>query len=135
MAANNSSRLDLRSEQDVVKARQVVRKLAQDNGFSLVEQTKLVTASSELARNTLIHGGGGHMEMEVLFEADGRSGIRLRFVDEGPGIADMRLAMTDGWTSGNGLGLGLTGSRRLASEFDIQSAPGQGTRVTIVRWK
>jgi serine/threonine-protein kinase RsbT len=75
------------------------------------------------------------MEMEVLAEGDGRSGIRLRFVDEGPGIADLRLAMTDGWTSGTGLGLGLTGSKRLASEFDIQSAPGQGTRVTIVRWK
>jgi len=135
MPATPLSRLDLRSEQDVVRARQVVRKLAQDHGFSLVEQTKLVTASSELARNTLIHGGGGHMEMEVLSESGGRSGIRLRFIDEGPGIADLKLAMTDGWTSGNGLGLGLTGSRRLASEFDIQSAPGQGTRVTIVRWK
>ena len=135
MPVTHSNRLDLRSEQDVVKARQAVRKLAQERGFSLVEQTKLVTASSELARNTLIHGGGGHMDMEVLAEADGRSGIRLRFVDEGPGIADMKLAMTDGWTSGNGLGLGLTGSKRLASEFDIQSAPGQGTRVTIVRWK
>jgi serine/threonine-protein kinase RsbT len=135
MPATLSSRLDLRSEQDVVRARQAVRKLAQDQGFSLVEQTKLVTASSELARNALIHGGGGHMEMEVLAESDGRSGIRLRFVDEGPGIADLRLAMTDGWTSGTGLGLGLTGSKRLASEFDIQSAPGQGTRVTIVRWK
>jgi len=135
MPATQPSQLELRSEQDVVRARQVVRKLAQEHGFSLVEQTKLVTASSELARNTLIHGGGGHMEMEVLTEAGGRSGIRLRFVDEGPGIADMKLAMTDGWTSGNGLGLGLTGSKRLASEFDIQSAPGQGTRVTIVRWK
>ena len=135
MPVTQSSRLELGSEQDVVKARQVVRKLAQEQGFSLVEQTKLVTASSELARNTLIHGGGGHMEMEVIREADGRSGIRLRFIDEGPGIADMKLAMTDGWTSGTGLGLGLTGSKRLASEFDIQSAPGQGTRVTIVRWK
>jgi serine/threonine-protein kinase RsbT len=135
MTVTQSSRLELGSEQDVVRARQAVRKLAQDSGFSLVEQTKLVTASSELARNTLIHGGGGHMEMEVLNEADGRSGIRLRFIDQGPGIADMKLAMTDGWTSGNGLGLGLTGSKRLASEFDIQSAPGQGTRVTIVRWK
>ena len=135
MPVTQSNRLELLSEQDVVKARQLVRKLAQENGFSLVEQTKLVTASSELARNTLIHGGGGHMDMEVLAEADGRSGIRLRFVDEGPGIADMKLAMTDGWTSGTGLGLGLTGSRRLASEFDIQSAPGQGTRVTIVRWR
>ena len=135
MPAAASNRLELLTEQDVVRARQVVRKLAQDNGFSLVEQTKLVTASSELARNTLIHGGGGYMELDVLQEGDGRSGIRLRFVDEGPGIPDMKLALTDGWTSGTGLGLGLSGSRRLASEFDIQSAPGQGTRVTIVRWK
>ena len=135
MSSTHSSRMELASEQDVVRARQAVRKLAQEQGFSLVEQTKLVTASSELARNTLIHGGGGHMEMEVLSEADGRRGIRLRFIDEGPGIADMKLAMTDGWTSGTGLGLGLSGSRRLASEFDIQSAPGKGTRVTIVRWK
>ena len=135
MPAAASNRLELLTEQDVVRARQVVRKLAQDSGFSLVEQTKLVTASSELARNTLIHGGGGYMELEVLSESDGRSGIRLRFVDDGPGIADMKLALTDGWTSGTGLGLGLSGSRRLASEFDIDSAPGQGTRVTIVRWK
>jgi len=135
MPAAQSNRLDLLSEQDVVRARQAVRKLAQEQGFSLVEQTKLVTASSELARNTLIHGGGGHMELDVLREPDGRSGIRLSFIDEGPGIADMKLALTDGWTSGTGLGLGLSGSRRLASEFDIESAPGQGTRVTIVRWK
>jgi serine/threonine-protein kinase RsbT len=134
MPATSRSRLELRSEQDIVRARQTVRKLAQESGFSLVEQTKLVTAASELARNTLIHGGGGHMELEELREG-ARDGIRLRFIDEGPGIADMRLAMTDGWTSGNGLGLGLTGSKRLASEFDIQSAPGQGTRVTIIRWK
>ena len=134
MGVAAASRLELGSEQDIVRARQAVRKLAQECRFSLVEQTKLVTASSELARNTVIHGGGGHMEMEVLKERE-RTGIRLRFVDEGPGIADMSLAMTDGWTSGSGLGLGLTGSKRLASEFDIQSAPGQGTRVTIVRWK
>ena len=129
-----NSRLELASEQDIVRARQEVRKLAQAHGFSLVEQTKLVTAASELARNTVIHGGGGHMEMQ-LAEDGARLGIRLRFVDDGPGIADMALAMTDGWTSGSGLGLGLTGSKRLASEFDIQSAPGQGTRVTIVRWR
>jgi len=135
MPATHSSRQELRSEQDVVRARQGVRKLAQEQGFSLVEQTKLVTAASELARNTLIHGGGGHMEMEVLTAADGHCGIQLSFVDQGPGIADMRLAMTDGWSSGTGLGLGLTGSKRLASEFNIQSAPGQGTCVTIVRWK
>ena len=129
-----SSRLELGSQHDVVRARQEVRRMAQSSGFSLVDQTKLVTAASELARNTLIHGGGGHMELEVLAEG-ARTGIRLRFIDEGPGIADMRLAMTDGWTSGSGLGLGLTGSKRLASEFDIDSAPGKGTRVTIVRWK
>jgi serine/threonine-protein kinase RsbT len=128
------TRLELDSEQHVVTARQAVRKLAQAHGFSLIEQTKLVTAASELARNTLIHGGGGHMTMEPLREG-GRVGIRLVFVDQGPGIADMQLAMTDGWTSGSGLGLGLSGSKRLASEFDIVSAPGQGTRVTIVRWK
>ena len=126
--------LELRSEQDVVRARQAVRKLAQDQGLSLVEQTKLVTAASELARNTLIHGGGGHMAMDVLRQ-DARTGIRLVFADDGPGIGDLSLALTDGWTSGSGLGLGLSGARRLASEFDIDSAPGKGTRVTIVRWK
>jgi serine/threonine-protein kinase RsbT len=124
----------LRSEQDVVRARQAVRKLAQENGLSLVEQTKLVTAASELARNTLIHGGGGHMDMDIL-QQDKRTGIRLVFADHGPGIADLSLALTDGWTSGNGLGLGLSGARRLASDFHIDSAPGRGTRVTIVRWK
>lgn len=129
-----TARLEISSEQHVVMARQAVRKLAQAQGFSLVEQTKLVTAASELARNTLIHGGGGFMTMESVLDG-GRTGIRLAFVDEGPGIPDMQLAMTDGWTSGSGLGLGLTGSKRLASEFDIVSAPGQGTRVTIVRWK
>jgi serine/threonine-protein kinase RsbT len=134
MAVEQATRLELGSEQDIVRARQAVRKLAQDSGFSLVEQTKLVTAASELARNTLIHGGGGHMLMGRV-EDGVRNGIRLVFADDGPGIADIGLAMTDGWTSGSGLGLGLTGSKRLASEFDIVTAPGQGTRVTIVRWK
>jgi serine/threonine-protein kinase RsbT len=134
MAVEQATRLELGSEQDIVRARQAVRKLAQDSGFSLVEQTKLVTAASELARNTLIHGGGGHMLMGRVEEGV-RNGIRLVFADDGPGIADLSLAMTDGWTSGSGLGLGLTGSKRLASEFDIVTAPGQGTRVTIVRWK
>ena len=134
MALEQATRLELGSEQDIVRARQAVRKLAQDSGFSLVEQTKLVTAASELARNTLIHGGGGHMLMGRVEEGV-RNGIRLVFADDGPGIADLSLAMTDGWTSGSGLGLGLTGSKRLASEFDIVTAPGQGTRVTIVRWK
>lgn len=134
MGVEAATRLELGSEQDVVRARQAVRKLAQECNFSLVEQTKLVTAASELGRNTLIHGGGGHMTMSRV-EDGVRNGIRLVFEDSGPGIADLALAMTDGWTSGVGMGLGLTGSKRLASEFDIVTAPGQGTRVTIVRWK
>lgn len=132
--ATQSSRLELGSEQDVVRARQVVRKLAQDQGFSLVEQTKLVTASSELARNTLIHGGGGHMVLAVL-RNDTRVGVQISFIDQGPGIPNMELAMSDGWTSGGGLGMGLPGARRLVNEFDIKSAPGAGTHITVVRWK
>jgi len=130
----SDARIELSSEPDIVRARQLVRKLAQDSRFSLVDQTKLVTAASELARNTVKHGGGGYMEMELLADGD-RHGIRLCFVDEGPGIADLDQAMTDGWTSGGGLGLGLSGSKRLSNEFDIQSAPGAGTRVSITRWK
>ncbi|HZA94450.1 MAG TPA: anti-sigma regulatory factor [Gemmatimonadales bacterium] len=134
MGSESASRLELKSEQDIVRARQAVRKLAQDCTFSLVEQTKLVTAASELARNTLVHGGGGYMTMGRAEEGL-RSGIRLVFEDAGPGIPDLSLAMTDGWTSGNGMGLGLTGAKRLASEFDIVTGPGMGTRVTIVRWR
>jgi serine/threonine-protein kinase RsbT len=134
MQVDSEARIELAAEPDIVRARQLVRKLAQDTRFSLVDQTKLVTAASELARNTVKHGGGGHMEMEVLTDG-ARQGIRLRFVDQGPGIADLDLAMTDGWTSAGGLGLGLSGSRRLSNDFDIQSAPGAGTRVTITRWK
>jgi len=130
----SEARFELSSEPDIVRARQLVRKLAQETRFSLVDQTKLVTAASELARNTVKHGGGGYMDMELLADG-GRQGIRLHFVDEGPGIADLDQAMTDGWTSGGGLGLGLSGSRRLSNEFDIQSAPGAGTRVSITRWK
>ena len=130
----SEARVDLGSEPDIVRARQLVRKLAQDIRFSLVDQTKLVTAASELARNTVKHGGGGYMDMQLLADG-GRQGIRLHFVDEGPGIADLDQAMTDGWTSGGGLGLGLSGSRRLSNEFEIQSAPGEGTRVSITRWK
>jgi serine/threonine-protein kinase RsbT len=128
-----TSRLELRTEQDVVRARQEVRQHAQALRFSLVDQTKLVTAASELARNAVIHGGGGSMEVEVL-EEGGRRGLRLHFADKGPGIADMGLAMTEGWSSGNGLGLGLTGAKRLCSEFEIETAPGEGTRVTVARW-
>ena len=120
-------------EQDVVLARQTVRKLALQCRMRLVDQTKLITAASELARNTVIYGGGGHMDWDVI-EDGVRTGLRLLFRDDGPGIADMKRAMTDGWTSGNGLGLGLSGSRRLVDEFVIDSAPGAGTRVSITKW-
>lgn len=123
----------VRTEQDVVLARQAVRKLALQCGLRLVDQTKLVTAASELARNTVIYGGGGDMDWEIL-EQGVRKGLRLTFRDEGPGIADLKLAMTDGWTSGGGLGLGLTGAKRLVNEFSLDSQPGQGTRVSITRW-
>jgi serine/threonine-protein kinase RsbT len=124
----------LRTDQDVVMARQAARKRAQEIKFSLVDQTKIVTAASELARNTVIYGGGGEMLCEVI-EEGARRGLRLTFSDTGPGIADLTLALTDGWTSGSGLGLGLSGARRLVNEFDIASEPGKGTRVTIARWR
>ena len=106
-----------------------------DVGFSLVEQTKIVTAASELARNTVIYGGGGEMRVERLFEGAKRQGLRLTFEDKGPGIPDIDLALRDGYTSGNGLGLGLNGARKLSHEFDLWSKVGEGTRVTITRWK
>ena len=134
MTTSTSGELPLRTEHDIVLGRQAVRRLAQEQGFSLVDQTKLVTAASELARNAVVYGGGGTLKWEVLTEGMKR-GVRLTFRDEGPGIADMGLAMTDGWTSGSGMGLGLTGSRRLVNEFDIESAMGVGTRVTVTRWK
>lgn len=124
----------IRSETDVVWARQTVRKWAQEVGFTLVDTTKLVTAASELARNTFDHGGGGEMLLELLDDA-GKRGLRLVFVDEGPGIPDVELAMRDGFTTGRGMGMGLGGSRRLVNEFEIDSAPGKGTRVAITRWK
>lgn len=124
----------LSGEQDVVLARQAVRQLAQELGFSLVEQTKMVTAASELARNTLIYGGGGQMDWEILSQAV-RKGLRLTFIDQGPGIADVELAMTDGWTSGKGMGLGLSGAKRLVNEFELITEVGRGTRVAITRWK
>ncbi len=120
-------------EQDVMLARQLVRRLAQDCGMRLIDLTKLVTAVSELARNTVVYGGGGYMDWSVV-ERDHRPGLRLTFRDEGPGIPDLKLALTDGWTSGSGLGLGLTGARRLVDEFELDTAPGKGTRVTITRW-
>ena len=114
-------------------SRQFVRKLAQQCGLRLVDQTKLVTAVSELARNAVIYGGGGDMDWSILEEGL-RKGVRLVFRDNGPGIPDIRQAMTDGWTSGNGLGLGLAGAKRLVDEFDLQSAAGEGTRITITKW-
>jgi serine/threonine-protein kinase RsbT len=125
----------VRSGEDVVKARQIVRSRAMDAGFSLVEQTKIVTAASELARNTVIYGGGGEMRIERVYQSPRRTGLRLVFEDKGPGIPDIDLALRDGYTTGNGLGLGLNGARKLSHEFDIQSKPGAGTRVTITRWK
>ncbi|MCC2658818.1 MAG: anti-sigma regulatory factor [Panacagrimonas sp.] len=126
--------MPLRSEHDIVLARQAVRRTAQDVGLSLVDQTKIVTAASELARNALIHGGGGQMLLSVL-RGDTRVGVQISFIDQGPGIPNMELAMSDGWTSGGGLGMGLPGARRLVNEFDIKSAPGTGTQITVVRWK
>lgn len=126
--------LAIRSETDVVLVRQTVRKWALELAFSLVDQTKIVTAASELARNTLIHGGGGVVHLESLAEGL-RKGLRLTFEDPGPGIADVELALRDGYTTGNGLGLGLSGSKRLMNEFDLVSRVGEGTRVTVVKWK
>ncbi|MCV9918032.1 MULTISPECIES: ATP-binding protein [Pseudomonas] len=133
MSIRDSGSQPVRLEQDVVLARQLARRIASDCGMRLVDLTKLVTAVSELARNTVVYGGGGDMDWQVIEDA-GRVGVRLVFRDEGPGIADVKLALTDGWTSGSGLGLGLTGARRLVDEFELDTAPGQGTRVTITRW-
>jgi serine/threonine-protein kinase RsbT len=133
--ASDFETFPVRSGEDVVKARQIVRSRAMEVGFSLVEQTKIVTAASELARNTVIYGGGGEMRIERLYGGTRRTGLRLTFEDQGPGIPDIDLALRDGYTSGNGLGLGLNGARKLSHEFDIWSKPGEGTRVTITRWK
>jgi serine/threonine-protein kinase RsbT len=124
----------LRTEEDIVHSRQKVRVLTQQLKFSLVDQTKMITAASELSRNTVVHGGGGAMRWELLDDGM-RRGLRLHFEDTGPGIPDTKLALTDGWTSGGGMGLGLPGSRRLVHEFELASAPGKGTRVSITRWK
>ena len=126
--------LPIRSGDDVVRVRQQVRVAAAENGLSLVDQTKLVTAASELARNTLVHGGGGTAVVEVVKSPNGRTGVKLRFTDEGPGIPDIGQALTDGWSSGTGLGLGLSGSRRLVDEFELNSQPGAGTSVVVVKW-
>jgi serine/threonine-protein kinase RsbT len=129
-----SNQHTVQSAEDVVAIRQSVRQRAVELGFSLVDQTKIVTAASELARNTLQYGGGGRVTIDAV-EDFGRRGIRLTFEDEGPGIPDVELAMKDGYTTGGGLGLGLSGARRLSNDFSIQSAPGKGTRVTITRWR
>jgi serine/threonine-protein kinase RsbT len=126
--------IEIRSAEDVVKVRQAVRTWSVKTGLSLVDQTKVVTAASELARNTLDYGGGGIVQIETA--TNGRKpGIRLTFQDEGPGIADVELALRDGYTTGTGLGLGLSGARRLSNEFDITSTPGVGTRIVITRWR
>jgi serine/threonine-protein kinase RsbT len=134
MQVLKSDLLPLRSSEDIVIVRQAVRKQAVTMGLGLVDQTKFVTAASELARNTIDYGGGGTVQIEIV-ENDRRSGIRLVFEDQGPGIADIALALTEGYTSGNGMGLGLSGAKRLSHEFDIWSQPGEGTRVSILRWK
>ncbi len=126
--------LPIRSSGDVVMARQKVRQWAADMHFTLVDQTKLVTAASELARNTLDHGKGGQMLIEQVDNLS-RGGLRLVFEDQGPGIPDINAALRDGFTTGSGMGLGLGGSKRLVSDFEIQSEAGKGTRITVVRWK
>ena len=132
--APTTERILLRTSEDIVIVRQAVRSRAVELGFSLVDQTKMVTAASEIARNTVIYGGGGWADIGVMQES-GRKGLRVVFQDEGPGIANIDLALKDGYTTGAGLGLGLGGAKRLVSEFEIRSTPGTGTRVTIGRWK
>ena len=134
MPTVRSEVMELRSAADVVGVRQMVRTMAVEAGFSLVDQTKMVTAASELARNTIDYGGGGVVRFDMLSEGT-RRGVRVAFEDQGPGIADIAKALTDHFTTGNGLGLGLGGARRLVNEFDIASRPGEGTRVVITRWK
>jgi serine/threonine-protein kinase RsbT len=134
MTVERNEAFEVRSANDIVRVRQRVREWAVEAGFSLVDQTKIVTATSELARNTLEHGGGGVARVELLAEA-GRRGLRLTCEDQGQGIADLQLALKDGYSSRGGLGLGLGGARRLVNEFAIDSRPGEGTRVSITRWK
>src|ERR1700761_3946976 len=133
MPTTRTERLEIRSSDDVVKIRQETRVMAVAAGLGLVDQTKIITAASELARNTLDYGGGGEVRAEIV-QAGTRKGLRLTFEDQGPGIADIEQAMTDHYTSGKGLGLGLGGAKRLSNEFQIESSPGVGTRVMITRW-
>jgi serine/threonine-protein kinase RsbT len=134
MSVLRQQKVPLVSEQDVVGVRQLVRQWTSELKFNLVEQTKIVTAASELARNTVIYGGGGAVQFEIL-NSGIRHGLRLTFEDHGPGIPDIELAMRDGYTTGTGLGLGLGGAKRLVNDFEIYSKPGEGTRVAITRWK
>ncbi|HTY67762.1 MAG TPA: anti-sigma regulatory factor [Alphaproteobacteria bacterium] len=134
MIVEASDTISVSTSEDVVKVRQKVRAQAVALGFSLVDQTKIVTAASEIGRNTILHGGGGRMDMDTVRQG-GRVGLRLVFTDKGPGIPDIARAMTDGYTTRGGLGLGLSGSKRLSNEFDIKSTPGEGTTVTLIRWK
>lgn len=134
MVVQKSETFALTSGNDIVIARQKARQWALDLGFRLVDQTKIVTATSELARNTVEYGGGGSMRLEHI-EDSGRQGIRIVFEDQGPGIPDVQLALRDGYTTGGGMGLGLSGSRRLMDELTLHSIVGQGTTVSIVRWK
>ena len=134
MTTTQADVIDIRGGDDVVRVRQAVRVRAVDAGLGLVDQTKIVTAASELARNTLDYGGGGTVTIEMIHEGF-RRGVRLTFEDQGPGIPNVELALRDGYTSGSGLGLGLSGAKRLSNEFTIESAVGRGTKVTIARWK
>jgi serine/threonine-protein kinase RsbT len=128
-----SETLPIREEKDLLLVRQVVRKWADELGFAVLNQTKVVTAASELARNTLIHGGGGTVRLETSVDRE-RRGLRLTFEDQGPGIADIAQALTDGFTTSHGLGLGFGGARRLVNEFEVDSRPGEGTRVVVTQW-
>jgi serine/threonine-protein kinase RsbT len=134
MSVVGDETLPIRSDSEVVMVRQRVRVWATQLGFSLIDQTKVVTAASELARNVLVHGGGGTARIEAVNDGP-RKGLKLTFEDQGPGIPDVSLALRDGYTTGGGLGLGLSGAKRLSNEFEIVSAPGQGTRVTIAKWR
>lgn len=134
MNVESSETLTVATSEDVVRVRQAVRNHAIKIGFNLVDQTKIVTAASEIARNTITHGGGGVVQVETV-RTGSHPGLKLTFSDSGPGIADIEQALQEGFTTGGGLGLGLSGAKRLSNEFEIQSAPGAGTRVTLIRWK
>jgi serine/threonine-protein kinase RsbT len=134
MSIANRAVLPIRTQEDIVRVRQATRENAIAQGFSLVDQTKLVTAASELARNTLDYGNGGDVEIARVLDG-ARKGVRLTFSDQGPGIEDLEKALTDGYSTGGGLGLGLSGARRLSNEFTIDSTPGKGTRIMIARWR